>query len=641
MIDPRQLKAATYLNSLEWVPPVIREELLSDEKLGRDFGIEVDPDINFGDSSVSFKRSKLFAAVRAAGSSPGKPQRVSDEAGVEWNLVADTAKGSANLTLQSKSRKVHVAHLLLLTKNTRVRKQFFSQEAKRLNLPGAMVKHWSGILAARSLADEEIGELMTQELRTPVAAIERITAGLRAGNISADVLVPRHADYYEQLVGRVDGQANIKEYADQVAKEHVRRLLSWISPGGFHHALLLCSHSSITNLLAGEPISAIEIDALAKWAKDADAIARTAVLELAVNRSRDRAKLGESVRELAKRFTGQGDKERYDPFELLSAAFVLVEGELGKTQTLAPKPPFWRRLAALAQSALIVRCVLSVPADHSKFIKWMSSVRSDEYIVQGYVNLRLEPRWPSDFAMPRQLHNELGGRVLVAAARDEKATEKLGVRDMLMGDAPQSLKKKLNLLAMQYPGPLEGNVEFLAQLPPELMAKMRQELSDPSPSVSSFIMVANSALVFELPQDIPELAANAIRRAEYRLSFGDKPEQLQRCLVALAMVAAIYRSRQLADELFIVIRSYRRFFRSEIDLDDVFRTGMIACASRADLNDWCKCVGAFFTDLGFAELSREEAAGLHPLLIHFCECVPELWATCSMAIAAIEAVGFP
>ena len=42
-------------------------------------------------------------------------------------------------------------------------------------------------------------------------------------------------------------------------------------------------------------------------------------------------------------------------------------------------------------------------------------------------------------------------------------------------------------------------------------------------------MVANSALVFELPQDIPELAANAIRRAEYRLNSGDKSEQLQRC----------------------------------------------------------------------------------------------------------------
>lgn len=641
MIDPQRIKTATFLNSLDWVPPAIRDELLSDEKLGRDFGLALDPDINFGDSSVSFKRSELFAAARAAGSSPGKSQRVSDEAGVQWDLIADTSKGSADLILQSKSRKVHVAHLLLLTKNKRVRKQFFSKEAKRLNLPSALVKHWSCVLAARSLTDEEIGELMTQELRTPVAAIERITARLRAGNISAEILVPRHPDYYEQLVGRVDGQANIKEYADQVANEHMRRLLNWSYPGGLHHALLLCSHSAITSVLAGESISAIELDALAKWAKDADAIARTVVLELAVKRSRDRAKIGENVRALAKRFAGQGDKERYDPLELLSAAFVLVEGELGKAQILASKPPFWRRLAALAQSALIVRCVLSVAGDHSKFIEWMSSVRSHEYIVQGYVDLRLEPRWPSDFAMPRQLRNELGGRVLVVAARDEKATEKLGLRDMLLGDAPQSLKKNLNLFAMQYPGPLEGNVEFVTQLAPELMIKMRQDLSDPSPSVSSFTMVANSALLFELPQDIPELAANAIRRAEYRLNSGDKPEQLQRCLLALAMVAAIYRSRLLADEIFMVIRNYRRFFRNEIDLDDVFRIGMIACASRADLNDWCKSVAAFFTDLGFGELTREEAAALHPLLILFCEFVPELWATCGQAVAAIEAIGFP
>ena len=435
-------------------------------------------------------------------------------------------------------------------------------------------------------------------------------------------------------------RANL-QYAEEVATEHVRKLLAWRIIDGLHQALLMGSHSLITGVIAKETVSAAEFDKLATWAQVSDAIARCVTLELALRRSRDRAKIGTSVRLLAERFCGQGDNERYDPFAMLSAAFVMVDGELGKARVLVSKPPFWRRLAAFAQAALITRCVLSTKGDLSKFIAWAQSVRPAEYCMQGYVDLRSEPRWLADFAMPRQLKDEIGGRVLLAAASDEKATDKLGLRDVLIGDAPQSLKKQLNLLFALLPGPIEGNIDSVTQLQPDVLEQMRKDLTDPSPLVSSFAPVANAALLFKLPEDIPGLAADAVRRAQYRLDSGGKPETLQSCLVGLATAAAVNRSHQLADELFIVIRSYRRFFRNELDLDAAFRIGMIACSSRANLGDWCKCVGALIGDLGFGELTREEAAVLHPLVINLCDLVPELWAACGQGIAAIEAVGFP
>jgi hypothetical protein len=641
MIEPKRVRAMMLVAFLEWVPPIIRSDLLADEKLREDFDLDIDPELNLDDASMTFKRSALFSAVRAAGVSPGKVHKVLDLAGTEWEIIAKVAKGAAGLTMKSGSRSLNAPHLLLLTKNKSARKQFFAREADRLNLPSPLTKRWSGLLHARALSDQEFEELMAEELRTPVAVTERMLAELRKPTVSIEILVPRSLDYYEQLVGRLAGQANIKEYVEEVATEHTHRLLEWRMPDGLHQALLMCSHSLITNALAKEAIVASEFNRLAIWAQSADAIARTAALELAVRRPSDRAKIADAARALAERFTGKGTNERCDPFTLLSAAFVMVDGELGKVKTLASKPPFWRRLAALSHAALITRCVLSTGGDPVKFIKWMGSVRSDEYIAQGYVDLRREPRWLADFAMPGQLKDELGGRVLVAAAREGKSIDKLGLRDILMGDAPRSLKKQLDLFSIQFPGPLEGNVDFVTPLAPDLLVKMREGLGDPAPSVSSFILVANAALLFQLPQDVPELAADAIRRAQYRLDAGGKPEQLQRCLVGLATVAAIYRNHRLADELFILIRSYRRLLPHELDLDDVFRVGMIACASRADLDDWCKCVGAFFTDLGFGELTRKQAAALHPFLIDFCELVPELWATCGQAIAAIEAVGLP
>jgi len=641
VIEPKRVRAMMLVAFLEWVPPIIRSDLLADEKLRKDFDLDIDPELNLGDASMTFKRSALFAVVRAAGVSPGKVHKVLDQAGAEWEIIANVAKGAAGLTIKSGSRSLNAAHLLLLTRNKSTRKQFFAREANRLNLPIPLTKRWSGLLHARALSEQEFEELMAEELHTPVAITERILAELRKPTVSIEILVLRSLDYYERLVGRLDGQANIKEYVEEVATEHIHRLLEWRMPDGLHQALLMCSHSLITNALAKEAIVASEFNRLATWAQSADAIARTAALELAVKRPRDRAKIGDTVRALAERFTGNGAKERCDPFKLLSAAFIMVDGELGKAKTLASKPPFWRRLAALSHAALITRCVLSTGGDPAKFIRWMGSVRSEEYIAQGYVDLRREPRWLADFAMPGQLKDELGGRVLVAAAREGKSIDKLGLRDILMGDAPRSLKKHLNLFSIQLPGPLEGNVDFMTALAPDLLVKMRAGLGDPAPSVSSFILVANAALLFQLPQDVPALAADAIRRAQYRLDAGGKPEQLQCCLVGLATVAAIYRNQRLADELFILVRSYRRLLPHELDLDDAFRVGIIACASRADLGDWCKCVGAFFTELGFGELTREEAAALHPFLMEFCELVPQLWSTCGQAIAAIEAVGFP
>lgn len=638
MSDRMRLRAAMLTMCVELVPPMIRDDLLSDAQLRRDFGFDIDAVLTFGDADIAFKRSTLFAAVRAAGSRLGKVRKVLDQAGTEWDVVATNSKGAADLIIKSGSRTLHAGRLLLLTKNKKLRKAYFSDEAERLNLPTATIKRWSALLDKHPLSTEEIGELMTDVSHTPVAVTDRLIQHLSNAKVTLDVLVPRSLDYYERLVGRIEGQTDIKEYITEVAAAHIHALLKWRVTDGLRQALLMGTHSLIANVIAQESVSATEFDKLAEWAKGADAIARGATLEIALKRSRDKSKIGANVRSLAECFSGQGPEERYDPFTVLSAAFVMVYGELSKTRSLATKPPFWRRLAAFSQAALITRCVLSTTNRLPKFIAWMGSVRSDEYGMQCYVDLRCEPRWLGEFAMPRQLKDEIGGRVLVAAGSDEAATSMLGLQDSLIGDAPHSLRKKLNPLFTLLPGPLEGNIEAVNQLQSDHPERMRKDLMDPSPSVASFTLVANAALLFKLPEEVPQLAADAIRRAQYRLDTGGKRKTLQHCLVGLAIVAATTRSHQLADEVFIVVRNYRRFFRDELDLDAAFQIGMIACASRSDLDDWCKCVGSLVADLGFGELERGEAVRLHALLTGLCEIVPELWATCAQGIAAMEAV---
>jgi hypothetical protein len=271
----------------------------------------------------------------------------------------------------------------------------------------------------------------------------------------------------------------------------------------------------------------------------------------------------------------------------------------------------------------------------------MRSVRSADFLLLTYVDLRREPRWVADWALPDQLRNELAGRILVAAVENETTAKLLGVYEALLGDSETSLKEQLDIVQTQLPGPLEGNVSSRMEIPPESLEEIRKKLKSASPDVNSFTMIVNATHLFKIPPDLPELAADAIRRAQYQLDSAGDHGKLALCLIGLAALAAISRNHVLANELFILIRHYRHFFKNELQLDTAFRVGMIACASREGLMEWCKCVGALVSDLGFGELTREEASSLHPLVVALCELVPELWSTCGQGLAAIEAVAWP
>jgi len=74
---------------------------------------------------------------------------------------------------------------------------------------------------------------------------------------------------------------------------------------------------------------------------------------------------------------------------------MAVYGEMARCRIAASKPPFWRRLAAIGQAALIERCFVASGGDTAKFAEWAKSSRAQSYWLQCLVDLRLEPRWLS------------------------------------------------------------------------------------------------------------------------------------------------------------------------------------------------------------------------------------------------------
>jgi len=167
---------------------------------------------------------------------------------------------------------------------------------------------------------------------------------------------------------------------------------------------------------------------------------------------------------------------------------------------------------------------------------------------------------------------------------------------------------------------------------------MRTDLSGSVITASSFSALVNSSLLFRIPADLADAAADAIAGAEYRLDCGGDVKLLVVILFGLATVAAVTRNHKLTESLFTVLRKYRRFYPDELGIEDAFRIGMIASASRVELSDWCQWVGSCMTDFAFQPIAKDEASRLHSDLIYLCHLVPELWATCGQAEAALRSV---
>ena len=142
-----------------------------------------------------------------------------------------------------------------------------------------------------------------------------------------------------------------------------------------------------------------------------------------------------------------------------SLLYMLVSKELSTRQQLAGEPPFYRRLAALAQAGVIQRQLVAagITLKDSAF----ESVAA-EYLVQALVDLRLEPRRHPTLAFAEQLQAHFLRRVLQAAIRykNELYGDLMRKLGHLLG--PEGLRQAGDAFVLYTPGPLEEPEESRA-----------------------------------------------------------------------------------------------------------------------------------------------------------------------------------
>ena len=624
--------------ALGLVPPLIQKTLIENADFRKEYDFTTDAVITLGDSGISIKRSVLFAAARKIFSGASAVQ-VTDKDGKKWKLTIISADGDIPiLSLSRGERQLRLPDFSAFSPNRVTRLGYLEAAVSDVNLPGSARNVWHDILMVRALEDEEADDFYNEFRDTPTQKARAIHREIVAGESSTSSLVPRSHRYYERLIGLYDDSESIRNYAAVIGRRLFDQLIAWRPYDGFLFCLLLSSHSSLTAEINVDQLSG---DVLGRafdcLDKSGDRISQLGAIEVGLRVLHARPELEPAIIRLVKQIRDDNVDGKTSGFKLLSALFILVDGELSKTGVLSTKPPFYRRLAALSQASLINRQIVNSAVDIDRFSEWAFSNRGRQFYLQSLADMRLEPRWNPELASPSQMKADFFGRIMMAAKNCEQNIRGSELLELILSDDSESLQTLGGFPDPYLPGALEGAEDSPVLLPVEIREMIDTQLRTEKVGPSSFIALVNSALIFRVGADHAELAANALKLGSYRLTNIENRSQLISILNGLATVAAVARSRILADELRILARRYRCDPQYALSIEEAMRISLVAAASRVDLNDWRDFAGDWLTELAFGDLEGNDEEVLHSHIECLCHVVPELWVSCGRADAALMA----
>ena len=632
-------RASLALATLEFVPPLIRNCLLDDSEFRFDYGLRTEALLSFGDSGVSIQRSEVFDAARRILAGVMEVE-ITDENGRTWILRNEADNGQLpKLVMFFKEQRIPLPDFTVLSSKASIRLQSLDHVAFEVNLPAHAKDDWRDTLTERALCDDEVESFHNDVRDTPIHLKGTIGRGIKAGKSTVSSLVPCSRKYFERLVGAYDGSATIWDFASGVGRRLFEHLSSWKPYEGFLFSLFLSSHFALTAMITVDRLEKEDlIRAYEFVVKQGDLLSKLGAIEIGLRILPTYPDIESALVRLVKQIRDDDVDNRTSGFKLLAALFILADGEIARSRLILKEPPFYRRLASIAQAALIHQQYVSYGIATDEICEWAQKCRIEQFYMQSLTDLRQEPRWNPSLSSAFQMKAEFLGRILIAASEHCENIKDSPLHNLILGTEVGSISSLIEFPSWCLPGPLEGTEVTPRELPVNLSDAIEEQLSSSSVGPSSFIALVNSAMIYGVDSDKAGLAANALKIGNYRLSNLKDKAELLATVNALATVAAIARNHPLADELRIVCRKYRHDPKYRLSIEEELLVCLVSAASRSDITAWRDFVGEWLTELSFGELKKEEASVFQSCLKCLCHARPELWVSCGRAEAALKAL---
>ncbi len=635
-MDPNKSFFADF--ALSFVPPLVRESLLEDKTFVHDLEIQLEPVLSLGTVDSSFIRSELYGAVRKALVTQEK-QTVLDTVGKEWQIEQENKENDHIQVILSIGEKLFTLpdEILALSPSRQVRLTTFDAIAAKFFLPSKTRKHWRKRIEKRPLQDDEYDDFRNEFSDTPVSIAQSLRYELKSGSLEKSSLVPHSRRYFERLIGKYDNSPTLDDFVKNNLPQKLAEPMGYSAFDGLLHILILSSHSTITDLIDVSSLGEEEIVRAFNFiAQYGDLTSIVGAIEVGLRILPECSGIKEAIVRMIRKVNEDDAEGAKSNFVLFSTLYILVYGELARTRLLSDTPPFYRRLAALSQAALIHRQCIGSNLDIKKFNTNVLGEYIELFFMQSYVDMRLEPRWYPDLVDPRQIKADFCGRIMLAAKKFENAIQGSGLYELILSESPDSVYSTNDKLSPFFPSPLEGRIEQRDVLP-GLAEAIEKQLAANDLSPASFIALINSTFFFHTEKEHVDLAAKSLATANHRLKNVEDRNQLVMIFRSLAIAAGITRSENLAKELRILTRRYRNDSQYVLTLEEEVAICLISGASYEKYTDWITFVGEYLTELAFSDLDEKEGQALLFHIHSLCHIAPELWVTCGRADAALMA----
>jgi hypothetical protein len=639
MTSPLAERAAIAKAALRLYPPLIRKSLLDNASFVGDYDLEAIALTSLSDNGPILCRSDLFNAIRAV-LSGAISANVTDKEDRNWTLTRDESGGSPeSLILVCQHHQITLPDLSEFSADVSTRIRALEVAASDMNLPLDAQQEWRTILEARPLSDFEFDNLNKDISDSPVYLERSIRSIGRGSSINVTDLVPNSRRYFQRLVGTYDGSTSIKEYAVGAGREFLSQLSEWRPSDGFLFSLLLSSHQALTHEFNTDSLDTEQlINIYSFLEKHGDPLSKLGALEVGLRVLENRPELGPVLLRLVVQIRDDDVADETSQFTLFSSLFVMVDGELARTHCLSQEPPFYRRLASLAQAAFIFRNITRLGIDSQSFSDFALRSRHEQFHMQIFADMRLEPRWRPGFVYAAQLQADFFGRIRLAGSNVEASfgTDLEELREIILGNEETSLISRFEQLRQFLPGPLDGTEYRENLLPDDFDHDIKENLIGDNVHASSFLPLVNLSLIFNVSSAHADLASEALKMCNYVLSGLENKAELLYILDGLAGIAAVSRNISLANDVRILVRRYRSDPQFGLSMDEALSALLVASASHEALGQWRECVGEIVTELAFGRLDGDEARVLHSRLFALLHSVPELWISCAKAEAALQ-----
>ena len=634
MSRAEETRTTMALLALESIPPSLRETLAHDFRIRDNYGVQIETVLTVGDSDFKAPVSAIISAVRTAlGGSTRETLRDAD--GNEWSIEPDTKSDQPTLVFVQGEHHVGMHEWLTLAPDRTTRLRCLEALATDVGLPLGACAAWRRILSERSLHGEEVHDFLKDLHHTPHVQEQFLAKSVGTSGLESRLAAPPSRTYFERLVGSPGDSGSVEDHAASGAQERLAELAAWRPYEGFLQSLYVAAHPELSARIRVDGMNSDElVQAFEFILRDGDRLSQLGAIEVGCRVSADRPEVSSALNKLVDLMRADDTTGKNSGFRGYSLLYVLVLSELSTRSQLTGDPPFYRRLAALAQAGVIQRQMVAAGVSLKDSV--FESVAGAAF-VQALVDLRMEPRRHPTLALAERLRSHFLWRVVRATDRYRNEVDADLIRELRHVMGPEQFRRAGDEFVLYAPGPLEASEEDRT-LPAEFAQAIQVQLdTDREATPSDFWALRTSATSFRICRTQADLAANALERSDNQLKNVRSRSELLDTLASLASVAAAARSEQLADTLRRVVRRYRRDADFPITLDEAMQILLVAAASRAEIGSWADFVGDFLTEWAFGDLAEDEGQTVHGYLRRLCDLAPELWATCGSADAALMA----